>query len=93
MTFVIETGIDAKPRAVDFVADWLRDMCPPHYSDAQIVQAYAHHLIGDMRRPAKMETVRKHLGMNWRFIGHLADESPGLFDEIWTEYVERILSQ
>lgn len=93
MTFTIDTGAPTEQGAIAFVMDWMRDQCPPHYTDAQTVQAYAHHLIGDMRRPAKLETVRTHLLMNWRFIGELGRENPGLFDEIWTAYFERMDGQ
>ena len=89
MTFAIDTGAAPQQGAVEYVMDWMRDTCPADYTDAQIVQAYAHHLIGDMTRPAKVETVTKHLLMNWRFIGELGRENPGLFQEIWTTYAER----
>ena len=93
MTFTIDTGTPIDQGAIAFVSDWMRDLCPVGYSDAQTVQAYAHHIIGDMRRPAKLETVRDHLTFNWQFIRLLATEQPGLFDEIWTAYFERMHAQ
>ena len=93
MSFEIDTGTPQQPGAVGFVMDWMRDQCPTHYTDAQIVQAYAHHLMGDIRNPAKLETVIKHLLMNWRFLGELGRENPGLFTEIWTAFAERVDGQ
>lgn len=94
MTLVIDTGPATAPRtAVDFAADWMRDLCAnwhPEYTDAQVVQAYAHHLIGDMTRPKKIDTVRGQLAFNWAFLRCLMDENPGLFDEVMTAYVERL---
>lgn len=92
MTFEIDTGQflpAAPPTAVDFVSDWLKDQCPPDYADWQIVQAYAHHIIGDMKRPKKLETVIEHMLFNWRFIGAVGKENPGLFTEIWAAFAER----
>jgi hypothetical protein len=94
MNFEIDTGLSAHPQtAVDFVADWMRDQCPQSYEDWQIVQAYAHHIIGDMSRPKKPETVINHLLFDWRFIGALGRENPQLFKEIWTAFAERVDGQ
>lgn len=94
MTFevVIDTGLEVIPRrAADCAPMWLIDMCPENYSPEQIAQAYAHHLIGDMARPKKMETVRKHILAAGPFLLRLGEEQPGLFDEILCAYVERFL--
>ena len=93
MPFEIDTGAPPQQGAVAFVADWLRDQCPSHYTDAQIVQAYAHHVMGDMKRPAKLATVIDHVLFNWRFIGELGRENPDLFKEIWTAFYERMHDQ
>ena len=89
----IDTGAEPKPvTAVDLVPGWLSDhICPDSYSPAQIVQTYAHHMIGDMNRPRKLETVRAHILNDWNFLRLLAAENPGLFDEILCAYVERFL--
>lgn len=89
MTFAIDTGGRLFTGAREFVPDWLQDQCPASYTDAQVVQAYAHHIIGDTVNPKKLDTVRKHILMNWRFLGALGEESPGLFDEVMTAFVER----
>lgn len=89
MTFSIDTGSPLFSGAREFIPDWLQDQCPSEYTDAQVVQAYAHHIIGNATVPKKVETVRKHLLMNWRFIAALGEESPALFDEVLTAYVER----
>jgi hypothetical protein len=91
MTFEIE-GIAEPRKAVDYAADWMRDLCAnwrPDYTDAQVVQAYAHHLIGDMKRPKKFETVIGQMTFNWSFLRCLADENPGLFTEVWVAFTER----
>lgn len=94
--FEIDTG-DTPRTAIDFASDWLLDQCPGDYTDAQKVQAMAHHIIGhlspdrgDNRRPKKLATIRDHFTANWRFLGCLATEHPGLFDECLTAYVERL---
>ena len=89
----IDTGRDMNLGAISFVADWMLDECPDTYSDAQIVQAYIHHIIGDMARPKKIETVINHLIFNWRFIGAVGTENPDLFKEIWTAFYERVDGQ
>ena len=98
MTFVIDTGAPGIPTAVDLVADWLRDQCPADYTPAQIVQAYAHHLMGHMspdrgdpRRPVRLSTIRDHFMANRRFVWAVAEEQPELFDEILVAYAERVL--
>lgn len=96
MSFEIDTGIltpAAPPTAKDFIPDWAQDQCPPEYEDWQIVQSYAHHIMGDMKRPAKLDTVIDHLLFNWRFLGALGRENPGLFTEIWTAFHERVDGQ
>lgn len=93
MNIVIDTGAQLQTGAIAYVTDWLRDQCPADYTDAQIVQAYAHHIIGDMKRPAKLTTVIDHLLFDWRFIGELGRENPSLFQEIWTAFYERIDGQ
>ena len=91
MNIVIDTGAEQQTGAIAYVTDWMKDLCPASYTEAQIVQAYAHHIIGDMRRPAKLDTVRHHItAFNWAFLRHIADEQPGLFDEFWTAYAERV---
>ena len=91
--FEIDTGQflpAAQPTAIDFIPDWARDICPPEYEGRQVVMMYAHHIMGDLKRPAKLETVIKHLLMNWRFLGELGRENPGLFQEIWVNFYEQI---
>ena len=96
MNFEIDTGQflpAAQPTAIDFIPDWARDQCPAAYANWQVIQFYCHHVMGDMKRPAKLETVIKHLLMNWRFLGELGRENPGLFTEIWTAFAERVDGQ
>ncbi len=83
---------DTAPRtAASYAPDWLVDMLPADATPDHIARAYAHHLIGDMGRPKTFATVRKHILANWPFLRALADEQPGLFDEIWLRYAEVFL--
>jgi len=89
MGFEIDTGITVQT-ARSFVPGYVSDhWTPDSYTDAQVVQAYTHHLMGDMNRPKKFETVQKMVDANWGFISHLRTENPGLFIEFWTAFVER----
>lgn len=94
--FEIDTGQflpAAQPTAIDFIPDWARDICPPEYEGRQVVMMYAHHIMGDIKRPKKIETVVDHMLFNWRFLGALGRENPGLFTEIWTAFAERVDGQ
>jgi len=93
MSLIIDTGTPLQTGAIGYVSDWMRDQCPADYADWQVVQAYTHHIIGDMKRPKKLETVIDHLLFNWRFLGELGRENPALFLEIWTAFSERIDGQ
>lgn len=87
--FDIDTGYTPLT-AADYCHKWLRDMLPADATAAQIVTAQAHHIIGDMKRPVKLDTVRTHLIGMWQFLRLLAEENPGLWDEVWVAYYERL---
>lgn len=94
MTFEIDTGhfLPATPQtAKDFIADWSSMLF--HTADEKVlVQKYAQYVMGEITGPKKLETCRKHLVANWRFIRCLADEEPTIFDEILMAYAERQMS-
>ena len=52
---------------------------------------FRSHLIGATTGPVKMATVRDHALAQWRFLRHLADMHPTIFDEFWTAYAERAM--
>ena len=86
-TFEIDTGPTASPaRALipDFFCDWY-----PSSDDDDLTRRYCFYIVGEIRAPKKMDTVRKHLAANWQFIRHAMQVCPGHVDEILTEYVER----
>jgi hypothetical protein len=88
VTFVIDTGAEQRElTAVDYIPDWMRDICD---ANSDPVKAYAHHIIGSIHNPKKLETARAHLLANWQFLRLLGTENPGLWDEIWGSYWERI---
>lgn len=92
MTLIIDTGPTQERTAIGYVPDWFRDIHSDRAEDARVVQSYAYHLISEMSRPAKQDTVRKHVLAQWGFLRLLADEEPAVFDEFWTAYAERVLS-
>lgn len=91
MSFEIDTGQflpAARQTAKDFIADWSPMLF--HTDDEKLlVQKYAYYLIGEITGPKRLETCRRHLLANWRFVRCLADEDPTLFDEILMAYAER----
>jgi hypothetical protein len=90
MGFEIDTGFEPR-RPVDFVDDWFRDLHPSDAADVDVMRGFAQHVMGEMRNPAKFETVRRHFLMRWSFVRAVADLDPALFDEILAAYAERWL--
>jgi hypothetical protein len=87
---VIDTGEPAfDPRCL--VPDWFQDICAADISTEKLFHDYAYHLIGATTGPVKMATVRDHALAQWRFLRHLADMHPTIFDEFWTAYAERAM--
>jgi len=76
----------------DLVPDWFADQLPRDTTTERLFHEYAYHLIGATNDPAKMETVRRHTLAQWRFLRHLADMHPAIFDEFLMAYAERAMS-
>ena len=92
MVFVIDTGTqDRKP--IDAVPDWFRDIYAADTEDARVIHDYAYHLIGALKEPKKMETVRRHVLAQWWFLRDLAEIHPDVFDEFLAAYAERWVSE
>ena len=92
MGFQIDTGF-AERRPIDAVPDWFRDMHPADAPDEKVLRSYAYHIIGEMKEPKTMATVRKHFLAKWSFIRDVADLEPALFDEILAAYAEQWLAR
>ncbi len=91
MGFEIDTGAFAQT-ARSFVPFYVTDnWAPADATDAQIVQCYVHHLMGEMREKRRADTLHKMVRANWGFLSCLLTENPGLFDEFWTAYAEWLL--
>lgn len=91
MNIKIDTGEVITP-AIAYVPGWFRDQYTVEPDDARIVHDYAYHLIGSMKNPKKLETVRGHMLAQWRFLQLLADMHPAVFDELLCAYAERALT-
>ena len=91
MGFAFATGLPPQGARM-FVPGYVTDSwTPDSYTDAQIVQCYAHHLMGEMKTKRRADTVREMVAANWGFLSHLMTENPGLFDEFFVAYAERLL--
>lgn len=93
MTFTIETG---SPVAHVYGLDHctvlmqaVRDGLPEDATQAQIDDMVCQYVIGDLRAPKTMQTVRNHLLRYWPLIAPLASREPDLFDSILNEFSER----
>lgn len=91
MTFIIDTGPDLTDTR-DLLPDWFRDIYPDGQPVERLFHDYGYHLIAQIKQPKKMDTVRKHILMDWRAIRVLADLQPGVFDELLCAYAERALA-
>lgn len=94
MTFTIDTGSADTAHGysldhVQLLLQSVRDELPADATQAQIDDLLAQYIIGDLRQPAVLETVRGHLLRYWPLIAPLAGREPQLFDSILSEYVER----
>lgn len=88
MAFEIDTGASLQT-ARSFVPGYVSDFwTAPDATDAQVVQCYVHHLMGEMRTKRRADTLHKMVRANWGFLSQLLTENPGLFDEFWTAYAE-----
>ena len=99
--FEIEVSTPFKPKtAIDCMTGWMADEVNFGTDDpgppAQRVQSYAHLIMGsfspdrgDKRCPKTTRSHRKNLMFQWGFLKCLAEENPGLFDEVLVAYVER----
>ncbi len=90
MTFDIDTGVIDRHPADLFVPDWFHDLMDPATPPDRILHNYAYHLIGALKNPKKMDTVRRHTLANWAFLQALSERYPTVFDEFMVAYAERV---
>lgn len=73
----------------DQVLNSAKDGLPEHATQAQIDGAVYGLVLGILRKPRTMATVRRKLRQMWPAIAPLADREPDLFDSILNEFAER----
>lgn len=89
--FTLDTG-ESTDRLHDMIPDWFWDTYGHNQPPLEkAVHDYGYHLIGALNNPKKMDTVRRHTMANWAFLQMLAEKHPGVFDEFWCGYAERVL--
>ena len=88
---IIDTGETFRPMAMDRVTailDGIADSLPIDATQSQRDAAIIAVVLGDLRKPKKLETVRRHLCMLWPLIAPLTDTEPDQFDAILLEFAE-----
>jgi len=89
MTLVIDTGrSETDPRR--HMPDWFIDRNDTG-DDLRLIHDYGYYLIGELRAPKTMATVRRHVIGQWAFLRTLAEQQPDIFDEFQVAYAERFL--
>lgn len=95
MPFEIDTAEDFLPAGPDFkfggnvLMDSVLDALPADAPQSKIDDLLTQRIIGDLRKPKLMKTVRAHFIMHWPLIVQLAEREPDLFDSIILELAEQ----
>lgn len=95
MTFLIDTGAPQ----IDTAAGWridrnealvsgVMDALPADATQAQIDNALVLAILGQMRSPAMLGTVRRHLVGAFGILAPIAFRDPAAFDAVLQEYAE-----
>lgn len=97
MTFTIDTGSAATAHGysldhVELLLQSVKDELPQDATQSQIDDLICQYVIGDLRQPKRLETVRNHLLRYWPLIAPLAGREPDLFDQILLEFCDRVSS-
>lgn len=88
---IIDTGETHTPFTsvgqIDGILEAVEQMTggDPARRDGAIVQM----VTADLRKPKKLDTVRRHWLLLWPLIAPLADTHPAGFDELMLEYADR----
>jgi len=86
MPFTIDTG---EPQMhVSAPYDHVCDALPADATADRIDLAMAYAIIGEMRQPKTLKTVRRKMLYHWGRIAALAETHPEVFDQIMQEYAE-----
>lgn len=91
MTFTIEQAERQSAWRVDHVqimVDSVMDQLPEGATQAQIDDLISQWIVGDLRGPKTLKTVRNHFIRYWPLIQPLAHREPELFDMILLEFAE-----
>jgi spermidine synthase len=93
MTFTIDTGTADRPISFGFgnsaLLDGAIDALPENATQAQIDSKVVEMIMGDLRKPKTLKTVRQRLLVHWHLIAPLAEREPDQFDAILLEYLDR----
>lgn len=93
-SFEIDTGTE-RPRRMfsmgflEVLMDGVMDSLPPNPTQEQIDDVLVQHIIGILRKPKTLETVRFKLVSLFPLLVGLADREPEQFDAILLEYLDR----
>lgn len=97
MSFTIDTGSMETAHAysldhVQLLLQSVRDELPEDATQAQVDDLLCQYIIGDLRQPKKIKTVRGHFVRYWPLIAPLASREPELFDSLLLEFCDRASS-
>jgi len=91
-SFTIDTGIEPRGPSFGFgdttMMDAVLDALPSDATQAQIDDRIVQMILGDLRKPKTLKTVRARLMMHWHLIAPLAEREPAQFDAVLLEYAE-----
>lgn len=91
MSFDVDTGQDRawfQQDVCEIISNAVADALSEDASQAQVDDLAAQMIIGDLRGPKTLKTVRAHMLRLWPLIAPLADREPELFDQIILEFAE-----
>lgn len=91
----IDTGTDGYNIAaacrigvIDATLANVRDHLGEGAAQTEIDDAIILTILGDLRTPKKLETVRRHLMMWWPTLCDISEREPDLFDSVLMEFAE-----
>lgn len=94
MTFVIDTGdtvaIHTSIGYLDGIAEAIEQMVDGN--EARRVGATVQIVTAELRKPKRLDTVRRRWMSLWPVICPLAETYPAGFDELFLEYADRVTS-
>lgn len=77
---------------VEMLLQTVHDELEDDATQAQIDDLLCQYIVGDLRQPKTLKTVRGHLLRYWPLIAPLANREPDLFDQILLEFCDRATS-